>query len=461
MGRALGWFRVAAVTLLTEATTKVLRRQVLDRQVEGRVPGIAAGVVRAGELLWTDGVGSADLEKPEVPPDADTQFLIASISKTFTAVLVMRLRDEGKLTLDDTIDEHLPETKHGGVTLRQLLGHVSGMQREPVGDVWDDLRFPDSPALLEGWNEAERVLKPHHKWHYSNLGYSLLGEVVARLDGRPWIDSVQDRILDPLDMSRTTLGLQPPHAQGYYVPPYTDVPVQEPVVDIAAMAPAGGLASTVGDLSRWADFLAAPAEEILSSATVEEMCQPQAMADLEGWQLAYGLGLMLARKGDRVYVGHTGGMPGHITGVFVHRESRTAGICLMNSSSAPDPAALATELAEYVQENEPAEPEPWRPGSEVPDDLRDLLGRWFSEGQPFTFSVREGRLEARMDGAPSGRPPSVFIQLEPGLYRTESGREAGELLRVTRDSDGKVTKLNWATYLFTREPYAFGEWLTS
>jgi CubicO group peptidase (beta-lactamase class C family) len=325
------------VTQLSATTTKALRQRLLDRQIEGRVPGIAAGVVRKGDLVWSDGVGATDLGRAEAPPDTDTQFLIASNSKTFTAVLIMRLRDQGKLSLDDTLDQHVPETTHGGVTLRQLLSHLSGMQREPVGDVWDALKFPDSQALVDGWNEAERVLKPHHTWHYSNLGYSLLGEVVARLDGRPWIDSVQAHILGPLGMNRTTLGLQAPHAQGYYVPPYTDVPVPEPVLDIAAMAPAGGLASTVDDLGRWADFLASPVDDVLSADSVEELCQPQAMADPEGWQMAYGLGVMLARRDDRVYVGHTGGMPGHITGIFVHRESRTGGICLMNSTSAPDP----------------------------------------------------------------------------------------------------------------------------
>ncbi len=425
------------------------------------MPGIAAGVAHNGELVWTDGIGSADLASAETPPDSDTQFLIASNTKTFTAVLLMRLRDEGKLTLDDTVDQHIPDSEHRGVTVRQLLSHVSGMQREPVGDVWDALEFPDSRALVEGWNDAERILMPHHTWHYSNLGYSLLGEVVTRLDGRPWMESLQARVLNPLEMTRTTLGLQPPHAQGYYVPPYTDVPVHEPVLDIAAMSPAGGLASTVADLTRWADFLACPLDEVLSGDSVEEMCQPQAIADPEGWQLGYGLGVMLARLKNRVYVGHTGGMPGHITGVFVHRQSRTGGICLMNSSSAPDPAALATELAGYVLDNEPAEPEPWRPGSEVPEGLRDLLGRWFSEGQPFTFSVREGRLEARADAAPAQRPPSGFARIDDDLYRTKSGRETGELLRVNRDRDGTVVRLNWATYLFTREPYAFGEWLDS
>ncbi|MEJ7707729.1 MAG: hypothetical protein WKF82_10990 [Nocardioidaceae bacterium] len=88
-----------------------------------------------------------------------------------------------------------------------------------------------------------------------------------------------------------------------------------------------------------------------------------------------------------------------------------------------------------------------------------MLGRWFSEGQAFTFSVKQGRLEARGDAAPAHKPPSVFAKLAEDVYRTESGRETGELLRLTRDESGQIIKMHWATYLFTREPYAFGEWL--
>ena len=98
-------------------------------------------------------------------------------------------------------------------------------------------------------------------------------------------------------------------------------------------------------------------------------------------------------------------------------------------------------------------------GTDVPAELADLLGLWFSEGSPFVFSVKQGRLEARPQAMPEHKPSSVFEKVGDDRYRTVSGREAGELLRITRDQEGKVTKMNWATYLFTRQPLAFGEWL--
>jgi CubicO group peptidase (beta-lactamase class C family) len=447
------------VTALRPETEARLHRIALERQSKHRVPGLYAGVVRDGALVWSEGIGAADLAEPGRPPSADDQFLVASNTKTFTAVLVMQLRDEGRLALDDTLDAHLPEVKHPGITIRQCLAHVSGMQREPVGDVWETLQNPDREQLVADFNQAERVHAPHQLWHYSNLVFSMLGELVSRLDGRDWYDALRARILQPLEMNRTTVGPSGRCVSGYYVPPYTDVPVPEPVLELKALAPCGGLASTAEDMARWSGFVADPVAEVLSPDTLEEMCQPQIMVDVQRWQAAFGLGFMLVRSGDRVYVGHTGGMPGHITGLFTHRDTGTGGLVLMNSTSAPDPAAFAIDLAGHVVEHDPVEVTPWQPGAEVPADLADLVGIWFSEGAPFVFTVREGRLEARAQGLPEHKPSSVFERLAPDLYRTVRGREAGELLRVTRDQHGSVVKMNWATYLVTREPYAFGEWL--
>jgi CubicO group peptidase (beta-lactamase class C family) len=82
------------------------------------------------------------------------------------------------------------------------------MQREPVGDVWETLELPGREDLVAGFAEAERVLRPHERWHYSNLMYALLGEVIARLDEQEWCDALRRRILDPLELRRTTLGFE-------------------------------------------------------------------------------------------------------------------------------------------------------------------------------------------------------------------------------------------------------------
>ena len=449
------------MTSLLDTTTRSLHRIALGKQREGRVPGLYAAVCRGGDLAWGEGIGVADIEADRAP-GPDDQFLVASNTKTFTAVMVMQLRDAGRLSLDDLLGDHVSEVSHP-ITIRQCLAHVSGMAREPIGDVWETLEQPDAKELRRDFDDVERVLRPHERWHYSNVVYAMLGQLVEELDGRSWEESLRVRLLEPLEMRRTTNGFDGgPQVTGYYVAPYDDVPRVEPVMDLKAMAPCGGLASTAADLARWSAFVADPPSELLSGDTMEEMCQPQILLNTELWNGAMGLGFFLMRSSTgRTWVGHTGGMPGHITGVFTHRQSGTGGIALMNATVTPAPDALAIELADHVVEHDPVDEQPWRPGTTVPDELRPVLGRWFSEGQPFVFSVSGGALQARVDvPAAATLPPSVFEKVSDDVYRTASGRERGELLRITRAADGAVTKLNWATYLFTREPIAFGEHLS-
>lgn len=443
----------------TDETARALTARALTAQRDGRVPGLAAGVARAGHLEWFTGIGTIDLARPGDTPDEDTQYAVASNSKTFTAVVIMALRDEGRLDLDDTLEEHLPGSGHAGATIRQLLAHTSGLQREPVGDVFDTMVMPSREDLIAGWSQTERVGRPHDRWHYSNLAYAALGEIIARLEGSSWEEAVRRRILDPLEMRRTGTTPSGRRARGYFVPPFADVPVEEPVFEARAMDPAGGLRSTPADLARWGGFIADPVEEVLSPDTLEEMCQPQVLSDVVGWTSAWGLGLQLLRHEGRTWVGHTGGWPGSITGVFTERPSATTGLILMNNSAPVPPAAAAVALGTIAVDREPVEPEAWEPGESVPEELVPLLGHWYSEGTHFIFSVRQGALEARIAGQPKEQPPSVFEAEGEDRFRTASGRERGELLRVQRDATGAVSHLNWATYRFTRQPMAFGEWL--
>jgi CubicO group peptidase (beta-lactamase class C family) len=173
--------------LLSDALGRDLRGRVLTAQRAWRSPGVSAGVVRDGELVWSAHVGSARLGEPgaepspgsAAPADDDTQFMIGSVTKTFTALAVMSLRDEGRLTLDDVLGDYLPGTRHAQVPLRQMLAHASGLQREPVGNIWESLQAPDRAAFVAGVEQAEQVLPAHHAFHYSNLAYGLLGQSLS------------------------------------------------------------------------------------------------------------------------------------------------------------------------------------------------------------------------------------------------------------------------------------------
>ena len=441
---------------LPPQTVAALDRMVAEKQAGWRSAGLAATVVRGGAPVWHGFAGTTDADDPTAMPTSDTQFRMGSITKTFTAVLVLQCRDDGLLDLDDRLEVHLPGTAHGGLPIRRMLAHLSGLQREPVGEVWERPEGPDRDELLGRLAEAEAVLPPARLHHYSNLAYMLLGEVVARLRGQSWEEALQARLLDPLEMARTTSRRTPPYARGYFTHPYADRLHEEPEFPGNAFAPAAELWSTVDDLGRWAGFVAEPVSAVLSPDTVEEMCHPQVMYDLDGWTLAWGLGWMLHRRGDRVLVGHDGAMPGFLAGLAVRRTDKVGAVVLANTSAAADPGGLAVDLALRVLDDDPDPAEPWRPGPPVPPQVAELLGQWWSEGSAFAFSAKEGHLEAKPVSAARTSPPSVFAQVGPDRFRVTSGGRHGEVLRVVRRGDGAVERLYWATYPFTRDPRPFG-----
>src|SRR5438067_4063303 len=165
-----------------------------------RYPSLAAAVMRDGELIWENAVGAADVEAG-LEATSDTQYRIGSITKTFTAAAIMQLRDAGKLDLEDTLDRHVEGAAHAP-SIRRLLSHASGLQRETQDDSWLTLRFAPPDELLETLAEAEMVLPPGARFHYSNLAYALLGIVVERLSGVPYMDYVRARPLEPIALTQ-------------------------------------------------------------------------------------------------------------------------------------------------------------------------------------------------------------------------------------------------------------------
>jgi CubicO group peptidase (beta-lactamase class C family) len=432
-----------------------LSRLVREAQSEERIPSISAAAIGNGEIVWQEALGLADVDGG-VEASSDTQYRIGSITKTFTAAAVLQLRDAGELELDDPLARHIPEAAHGQPTLRRMLAHLSGLQREMPGYVWETLEFPDREGLVTGLADAEEVLRPGARWHYSNLAFALLGEVVARRSGLEYEEYVRKRLLEPLGLTRTTFEQTQPAANAYFVEPYADAVRPEQNVIKGAFAAAGSLWSTTADLARWGTFLVEGAEGVLAKETLEEMRRFQSMADLEEWKLGWGLGLALLREGDRIFVGHGGAMPGFLAGLAVSPKERSGAAVLVNSGAGVKMEQLLRKLAVKAAEAYPPEPEPWRAAEGVPAELEPLLGRWWSEGTEIVIRVRRGRLELRDATAAPSLPPSVFEPAGDDRYRGVSGPEEGELLEIVRDENGQVTKLYWATYPLTRTPQVFG-----
>ncbi len=199
--------------MLLPETERALLHRLATAQREGRAPSLAAAVVRDGERVWSHAIETT----------TDTQFRIGSLTKTFIAVLVMRLRDEGRLGLDDPLEKHLTDAPVRGVTIAQLLSHTAGLASETPGPWWERTPGELRPELADLVGDDPLKHPPGWRFHYSNPGFALLGAVVEALRGRPWAEVLQDEVLDPLEMTRTSFLPQEPHARGMAVHPWADV----------------------------------------------------------------------------------------------------------------------------------------------------------------------------------------------------------------------------------------------
>jgi len=424
-------------------------RQLLARtaraQTEGRLPSLVAGVARDGTLAWGAGRGRLDGAPDSQQPTTDTQYRIGSITKTFTAILVLRLRREGRLSLDDPLDKHVPGSPFGDRTVAQLLTHSAGLQAETGGPWWE--RTPGGPwdELVAGVGPDPAVFPAGRRFHYSNLGYGALGEVVARLRGRSWADVLAAEVLEPLAMHRTTTRPNAGAAVGLAVHPWLDLLHAEPEHDAGAMAPAGQLWSTARDLAALVRLLLGDAGDVLHGDDLAEMLVPGPTTGPGG--LSYGLGVGVDTTGGRTRVGHGGSMPGFLASVLVDLAERTGAVVLANTTSGLD-TALAGDLLEIMRTYEPHVAPEWVAAPSAPDAL-SLAGLWFWGPLPFLLTVSGDEL--RMAPVGSFGRAARFVRAEGsgGSWCGVDGYYAGETLQM--GPDGR--HLHVATFLFTREPY--------
>lgn len=223
-------------------------------------PGLSIGVVLGNHLVWARGYGFADLEH-KTPATPRTLYRIGSITKTFTAVSILQLRDAGKLQLDDPLQRHLSQVSiqshsnsASAVTLRELLTHTSGLQREVPGTIVTDAIWPSDADLQR---PLDQPFDPDIHWKYSNLGFALLGKVVAAESGEPWDKYVQDHILSPLGMLATRSNPrsdEPGLATGYLRTTARGNFVQAPFYPSGPTDPAGAIASNIEDLAKYMVF---------------------------------------------------------------------------------------------------------------------------------------------------------------------------------------------------------------
>ncbi len=288
------------------------------RQRYERTPGVQAAVLYDDEILLSSAHGLADVEV-QIPLTPRHLFRVASHSKTFTATAVLQLAEGGALRLDDPIGQWLPflaDSALATATIRDLLAHGGGVIRDGHdGDHWQLFRaFPDDAELQAIGLDGADILPTNERFKYSNIGYSLLGMIVAAASGQSYHAYVRDRIIKPLGLADTGPEYEPAraaeYAAGYSALTYADrrIPIEH--IDTGAMAAATGFFSTAQDLVRYAAAHFHGDGRLLTDASKRRMQRTEWKTGREG---EYGLGLDVAEYGDRRVVGHGGGYPGHIT----------------------------------------------------------------------------------------------------------------------------------------------------
>jgi CubicO group peptidase (beta-lactamase class C family) len=441
----------ATTTPLTDRSALVKRLDSLAGSgvLENRAAGTAAAVVRGNDTLLLKGFGKADVEW-NVPMPADAMFEIGSITKQFTAVAILQLRDSGKLSLDDPITKWLPDfdTRGNKVTLRRLLDHTSGIkgitEMPEFGNLSSNPRFPrDSAYALIKRYPFEFTTGDAQI--YNNSAFWLLGLVVEKASGGTYEDYIEKKIFEPLGMKRSMYCNSTENverrAHGYLVQP---AGIRRAPSNVHTWPfSAGSICSTAGDLVTWLKAL--HGGKVLSAKSYAELITPSKLND--GTVTRYSMGLAVGKDSRGLnFIGHGGGIAGFTSEAVWYPDAQAAIVILMNCNCSIDPGAVAGELA--------AELLPWT--------------RW----APKTFAGDGTPFVGRYKGPSRGREMTIEITATPqGLAASANGsparplsweegttfRQGNSFLVFRRASDsGPVTELRFnggtgAYYILKRQ----------
>ncbi len=459
-----------------------------------RAPALSAAAGRGGDVVWAGAVGAPAGAGTDGGPTPEHAFRIGSITKPMVAVAVMRLVEEGKVALHDPIGAHLPDAPAVDATLAELLSHTSGLPAEPAGAWWERAGGSTWEQIVA--SDLPRLVAPGTRYHYSNVGFAVLGRLVEVARGRSWDEVLRDELWVPLGMTATGRVPVGPHVRGYAVHPHADLVHDEPVADYLAMGPAGELWSTPSDLVRFGmwlachDTLGAVGDAVLPVPARRLMTAPRVVVDEPGvaWTGTYGLGVRVRKDlidlpGEGPVpvrtVGHSGSVPGFTADLRVDAGSGDA-VAVIGSSTGgfgdgtgllaalrgvrPDVGHAGVGRGPVVDGSEEVTEgaseglaEGRQPGGQpgagggVGAGLPELTGTWYWGPVPFTLRAEGDRLV--LAGAAGGRA-TEFVPGTPGTWvGVTAGYWQGETFRPV-EREGRVVALDVGTFCFTRSPYA-------
>jgi len=431
-----------------------LLEQWLDAQVDyDRLPGLSVGVVKDQELIWSKGFGKSDVAK-NIAADPSTIYSICSISKLFTAVAIMQLRDEGKLRLDDEVSKYLPWftikqqfADSGPITLRTLLTHSSGLPREADFPYWTDENFPTQEQIVQKLNKQETLYPASTYFQYSNLGITLLGQIVEKVSGLTYDQYVNEKIIKPLRLADTRPFFPDELWRSKMAAGYSELNRKGErkmleKFNTKGIASAAGFTSNVTDLARFASWqlrlLEKGGQEILKSSTLHEMQQVQYMDP--NWKTSWGLGFSVSQIEGKTFVSHGGYCPGYQTLLMINPKDKLAYIVMINANGVnPQKYFMGMQgvLAKAGEDKlykKTANPK-----------LEEFCGQYSDQPWGSELSVSPWGDNLVVLGVPTDNPHQnmyVIKQIEGDTFRRiRDDGELGEEIVFERNSSGKVSKM--------------------
>lgn len=425
-----------------------------------QIPGFSAAVVHDQELVWSGAMGMAHPQRGETATAA-TLYSICSISKLFTSVAVLQLRDRGLLDLRDPVQKHLPwftlAQRYEGaapITVEGILTHSAGLPRESNHPYWSepDFTFPTHEEIVDGLAEQETLYPPWKYFQYSNLGLTLAGEIVAAVSGRPYADYVQSEVLAPLGLHDTHPEIPAEHAggrlaTGYGAPTRDGTRHEVALFQTRGIAPAAGFASTAEDLARFASWqfrLTGERSEVLSAHTLAEMQRVHYVDP--AWNTFWGLGFSISRRGERTFVGHGGSCPGFRSQLTMQNDDRIATVFMANAmvNAGTYTNGMYDLVAEAIRAASAGEGgEGPGPDSEQTVDLTPYVGTYSAQPWGSETAVVRWKGGLAFLSLPTDQPLRALTRLRHDsgdtFYRVRDDGERGEDVIFHRDGQGRVT----------------------
>jgi D-alanyl-D-alanine carboxypeptidase len=433
-----------------------------------RTPGAQVAIWFDGKIQFSKAYGLSNIDSGE-PLTTDHLFRVASHSKTFTATAVMQLVEAGKLRLDDTAGQWIPalakaNSPLAGATVRELLSQSAGVIRDGTdANYWAHSRpFPDEEELLQIAIDEGAVRLPQSTFKYTNIGYSLIGMIIAAVSGQSYNDYVSGAIAGKLGLTKTGPELDPERI-GEYAGGHTGLGTSYsrrtiPHVDTRAMASATGFYSTAEDMVQFASAHFFGDDRLLNDHSRYEM-QRAVWTDLRpgGPLSGYGYGIVVEHYDGHRMVGHSGGYPGHITRTMWDPSEGLAISVLTNAVDGPAEELAAgilgildrsrrtngTRPLESGLENSGALPKP----EETDIDKSTFTGRFAAMWGVTDIALLGDSLIATSPIAPSPVAfPNELVVIDANTLRIQAGSNygsVGETVRFERDDEGNILSVTF------------------